>query len=215
MPSQEGDKRVLTISQKKFCADGNITGFESMQWQIPVTIATSKNRSALTFVLDKPSTTITLEGLGANDWVLLNPGRVGFYRVSYSTDLFSPLLPVLRDLPPTDRLGLQNDAFALARAGVGSTVDLLRLIASYAQETNYTVWENLNSNLSTLKRIFSYTDFYDSFKKFARKIFGPCVVRLGWNAKDTDSELQQIHIAVTLHVLWCTLSTNQVSNVSE
>ena len=78
---------------------------------------------------------------------------------------------------------------------MGSTVDLLRLIASYAQETNYTVWENLNSNLSTLKRIFSYTDFSDSFKKFARKIFGPCVVRLGWNAKDTDSELQQIYLS--------------------
>ena len=24
--SQDGDKRVLTISQKKFCADGNIGG---------------------------------------------------------------------------------------------------------------------------------------------------------------------------------------------
>lgn len=109
--------------------------------------------------------------------------------------------------------------FHQARAGVGSTVDLLRLIASYAQETNYTVWENLNSNLSILKRIFSYTDFYDSFKKFARKIFGPCVVRLGWDAKDTDSELQQIQITVTLHVLWspcdCTWSTNHVSNGSE
>ena len=176
----------------------------------------------------------------------LNPGRVGFYRVSYSSDLFSPLLPALRDLPPQDRLGLQNDAFALvrfsslsslisslphllpfpcflllllsfltfislfllpliflscfipspsflppplqARAGEGNTVDLLRLFASYAQETNYTVWENLVSNLSTLKRLFSYTDFYDSFKQFARKIFGPTVAKLGWDAKDTDSE---------------------------
>ena len=35
--------------------------------------------------------------------------------MSYSSDLFSPLLPALRDLPPQDRLGLQNDAFALVR----------------------------------------------------------------------------------------------------
>ena len=48
----------------------------------------------------------------------LNPGRQGFYRVSYSTDLFSALLPALRDgsLPPQDRLGILNDAFALVRA---------------------------------------------------------------------------------------------------
>ena len=77
---------------------------------------------------------------------------------------------------------------------MGNTVDLLRLIASYAQETNYTVWENLVSNLSTLKRLFSYTDFYDSFKQFARKIFGPTFAKLGWDAKDTDSEL---HSALT------------------
>ena len=52
-----------------------------MQWQIPVTIATSKNRSALTFVLDKPSTTVTLEGLGANDWVLVREGFETYYFV--------------------------------------------------------------------------------------------------------------------------------------
>ena len=53
----------------------------------------------------------------------LNPGRQGFYRVSYSTDLFSPLLPALRDgsLPPQDRLGILNDAFAL----VGESVVVL------------------------------------------------------------------------------------------
>ena len=47
----------------------------------------------------------------------LNSGRQGFYRVSYSTDMFSPLLPALRDgtLSPQDRMGLLNDAFALVR----------------------------------------------------------------------------------------------------
>ena len=48
----------------------------------------------------------------------VNPERVGFYRVSYTTDLFSALTPALRDhtLSPRDRLGLQNDAFALVRS---------------------------------------------------------------------------------------------------
>ena len=45
----------------------------------------------------------------------VNPGRQGFYRVNYSSDLFSPLLPVLKDgsLSAQDRMGLQSDAFAL------------------------------------------------------------------------------------------------------
>ena len=35
--------------------------------------------------------------------------------MSYSTDMFSPLLPALGDvtLSPQDRLGILNDAFAL------------------------------------------------------------------------------------------------------
>ena len=45
----------------------------------------------------------------------VNPERIGYYRVSYASDLFSPLLPALTNatLSPQDRLGLQNDAFAL------------------------------------------------------------------------------------------------------
>ena len=45
----------------------------------------------------------------------VNHARQGFYRVSYSSDLFSKLLPALQDgsLSAQDRLGLQNDTFAL------------------------------------------------------------------------------------------------------
>lgn len=98
---------MLTISQKKFCADGNIgsrhlnlahvhylsnlallhrssltelfgdlfsslAGFESMLWRVPVTIATSKNPAALKFVLDTSSTTVTVEGVGSEDWILVS-----------------------------------------------------------------------------------------------------------------------------------------------
>ena len=106
---------MLTISQKKFCADGKIdgkfgmnmyvmrhslvprllsmhgkpgnkpkatiymhyflfstVGFESVLWHVPVTIATSKNRTAVKFVLDKCSDTVTVEGVGPNDWILVS-----------------------------------------------------------------------------------------------------------------------------------------------
>ena len=47
--------------------------------------------------------------------VQVNPERVGFYRVSYSSELFQSLTPALTShtLSPRDRLGLQNDAFAM------------------------------------------------------------------------------------------------------
>ena len=42
-----------------------------MLWQVPVTIATSKNPEALKFVLDKVSMTVTVEGVGTDDWILV------------------------------------------------------------------------------------------------------------------------------------------------
>ena len=77
-----------------------------------------------------------------------------------------------------------------ARAGVGSTVDVLRLLAAFSKEESYTVWESLVSNLSTFARLFSYTDFYESFRKYALKMFQPSITRLGWDAKDTDGKLE-------------------------
>ena len=47
-------------------------GFESAFWHVPVTIATSKDPSAVKFVLDKHSDTVTVEGMGPNDWILVS-----------------------------------------------------------------------------------------------------------------------------------------------
>ena len=66
---------------------------------------------------------------------------------------------------------------------------MLRLFASYASETSYTVWESLTNNLTMLGRVLSYTDYYDDFKKYAVKLFAPTVARLGWDPKDTDSTI--------------------------
>lgn len=43
-----------------------------MVWQVPVTIATSKNPAAMKFVLDKASATVTIEGVGPDDWILVS-----------------------------------------------------------------------------------------------------------------------------------------------
>ena len=65
---------------------------------------------------------------------------------------------------------------------------MLRLFASYANETSYTVWESLTHNLTTLGRLLSYTDYYQHFKGYAVKLFTPTATRLGWDPKDTDSK---------------------------
>ena len=47
--------------------------------------------------------------------VQINAGGVGFYRTVYPQNMLDALLPAIKNqsLPPRDRLGLQNDLFAL------------------------------------------------------------------------------------------------------
>ena len=66
------------------------------------------------------------------------------------------------------------------------------------------MWESIVSNLSTLDRLFSYTDFHDNFKKYAVEMFKPTIDRLGWDTKDTDSKLGyfQDFMEDTFRILW-------------
>jgi puromycin-sensitive aminopeptidase len=53
------------------------------------------------------------------EWVKFNSGQSGVYRVQYSPTLLKKLLPAIasNSLDAVDRLGIQNDAFALAQSG--------------------------------------------------------------------------------------------------
>ncbi|XP_064598635.1 puromycin-sensitive aminopeptidase-like isoform X2 [Liolophura sinensis] len=191
--TQEGDKRVLQISQEKFCADGKKPAGDSFQWLVPISIcsASSPGKPVKSLVLDSASTTVTLENIPQGDWVKLNPGTVGVYRVQYSSEMLELLLPAIKSkvLPPTDRLGLQSDLFALARAGEISTVDVLKVSEAFTNEENYTVWSDLNKNLSQIALLIQYTDYYDDYKSFSKKLFGPLGERLGWDTKPNEGPL--------------------------
>ena len=45
-----------------------------MLWKVPITVATKGNPQAASLVLSQKSTTVTLEGVGEGDWVLVREG---------------------------------------------------------------------------------------------------------------------------------------------
>ena len=87
---------------------------------VPISVcsASSPTQSIHRFVLDKEQAEVTLEGVKEDDWVKLNMGAVGFYRTQYEPDMLQALIPGIlnKTMPPRDRLGLQNDLFALVSA---------------------------------------------------------------------------------------------------
>ncbi|TMS23086.1 Puromycin-sensitive aminopeptidase [Larimichthys crocea] len=193
---QQGDERILKISQKKFCASGPHNGEDCPNWMVPISICTSEDSKCtkLKVLLDRPETTITLSGVSPDQWVKINPGTVGFYRIQYSSSMLESLLPGVRDLSlqPVDRLGLQNDLFSLSRAGMISTVEVLKLMEAFVNEPNYTVWSDLSCNLGVLSSLLSHTDFHEEIQEFIRDLFTPIGLELGWDSKPGEGHLDAL-----------------------
>lgn len=141
---QDGSSRVLHLVQEKFCADGKLPASEAeTTWMVPITVSTgaAPGKVAAETLLQTKKGEITVANVGPNDWVKLNVSTVGVYRVQYSADVLAQLLPAIenRSMPPLDRLGLQNDMFALVQAGRVSTTEILKLMNAFANEDDYTV----------------------------------------------------------------------------
>lgn len=193
---QVEDDRLLRLSQRKFCASGPYVGEDCPQWMVPITISTSEdpNQAKLKILMDKPEMNVVLKDVKPDQWVKLNLGTVGFYRTQYSSAMLESLLPGIRDLslPPVDRLGLQNDLFSLARAGIISTVEVLKVMEAFVNEPNYTVWSDLSCNLGILSTLLSHTDFYEEIQEFVKDVFSPIGERLGWDPKPGEGHLDAL-----------------------
>ena len=157
----------------------------NQRWFIPINIATSNGVNHKTLMSD-PDMIIFMGKVTADGWIKINPGQVGFYRTCYSPEMITRLVPGIQSLSPVDRLGIENDLFALSVAGVSRTVDFLNILTGYKNETNYTVWSDIDSNISSLGVIIQNTNFYESFKDFVIRLYKPVFEKLGWNPRADD-----------------------------
>ena len=84
---------------------------------MPITICTSENPShaAVKTLLTDKEMVIFVKNVQEQSWLKFNPGQVCFYRVNYSSEMLDDLIPAIEShtLQPIDRLGIQNDLFAL------------------------------------------------------------------------------------------------------
>ena len=92
-------------------------------------------------------------------------------------------------LTPIDRLGIQNDAFALSRAGIIPATDFLTIAEAYQNEDNAPVCADLSSNMGGLDNLLSDEGFYGNFQAFSRGIFQQVAAKVGWDAKPNESHM--------------------------
>lgn len=197
--AEAADGVELTLAQERFVYDHLLgTAAEPTVWQVPVSVAQGGNgegAAAGPIVMDAAQTRLRLPAAaGGDNWFKVNPGETGFFRVNYAAADWQRLLPAIRSLslPATDRLGLQNDAYALSKAGLLPVTQFLELAGAYENEDDASVWSDLASNLRDIELLVAEEPCYENYRAFARDLFRPAALRCGWDAQAGEGHLDAL-----------------------
>jgi puromycin-sensitive aminopeptidase len=201
-----GEARVA-LSQTRFLY-GHILGpaRDASRWKVPVRIVRAGSQKATTFLMEKKAETKTLGRSRRpleSDWIKVNAGQSGFYRVNYPPEEWDRLRRAVErgELEPEDRIGLQNDAYDLMRAGYLPATTALELTSAYRGEDETTAWRMIADSLHDFETLVSEERYLDRFDGYVRDLFRPAGNRIGWEPKAGEGHLDALRRTTVLYAL--------------
>eukprot|EP01130_Rhizamoeba_saxonica_P008191 TRINITY_DN3310_c1_g1_i1.p1 TRINITY_DN3310_c1_g1~~TRINITY_DN3310_c1_g1_i1.p1 ORF type:complete len:870 (+),score=221.39 TRINITY_DN3310_c1_g1_i1:38-2611(+) len=197
----EGEKGKIRLRQDRFLSGGLAEGDDNLTvWPISIGYVSDSSETVTYINFNEKEAVLEFEYI---NWIKFNAGQSGFYRVKYSDSLRRKLGVALEEgiLASTDRLGLVNDTFALAKAGLIELGDALEIIGYYKNEADYNVWADIAKCLSDVKVLFSEEEFYGDLKKFIKDVFTPIGEKLGYESIEGESDLDKLLRPVVLNQL--------------
>jgi puromycin-sensitive aminopeptidase len=195
---RSGGQTRLSVTQERFVYDRLLgdsepdTNPDNQIWKVPISAGQGGQESGV-IVMDGRQAQLDVPGDGSG-WVKINPLQTGFFRVNYSNEDWQRLVPAIEslELHATDRLGVQNDAYALSRAGLLPVTQFLTLARAYQNEDDASVWSDLASNLRDIEQLISEDSVHPAYQRFARDLFGPAARKIGWEPKSGEGHLDAL-----------------------
>ncbi|KAJ1522937.1 hypothetical protein ONE63_002076 [Megalurothrips usitatus] len=204
---QDGNNRKFYLKQSQYWADGSPGSGESQLWMVPIEFSSAKapNEVVHEVLFDKSEAEVVIPGISESEWVKLNPGSVGFYRVQYSKEMLQMFKPAVSNLtlPPLDRLGLLGDLFALVQSGQTSTDQALLLVEAMQSEDNCTVWSSMTSVLMKIRMLLQYAeDIHPNFMAFGRRLLSRISSSVSWDPRPDEGHKDKLLRNVILDLLY-------------
>ncbi|HEX2053139.1 MAG TPA: M1 family metallopeptidase [Actinomycetota bacterium] len=178
----------LRLRQKRFAYDGSGSAAPGQSWIVPVAIryGWGEYQSSAKLILDSAENGFDLSF--PPDWLILNAGANGFFRVHYTPQLLGNLLERgLGSMSPSERYGLVDDRFAAMVAGEVTADGLLDLVRRLSDETDLSVWQRMCGALGALDRIVS-DSARPAYQASVRDILRPALGRIGSEPAEGEDE---------------------------
>jgi puromycin-sensitive aminopeptidase len=194
---KDRDARIA-LHQSRFLYD-HILGAskDGTHWRVPVRVARAGQRKATGFLMEKATDSRPLGSSRRSpeeDWIKVNAGQSGFYRVNYPSEEWDRLRRAVAggELDTPDRIGLQNDVHALSRAGYLPATSFLQLTSAYRDEEDATAWRMIAESLQDFEVLISDERYLDRFDGYGRDLFLPAGDRIGWDPKPGEGHLDAL-----------------------
>jgi puromycin-sensitive aminopeptidase len=141
----------VRVTQRRFAY---IPSDDPTTWSVPLILRARVGGSIVErrVLLAEPDTVLDLGG--RPEWVVVNAGAHGFYRVAYASELLSALRSQAQEvLSGPERYALVDDTWASVLAGLTDAAAFLDLADGFAHEEDLGVWQVLTDGLRGLDRI--------------------------------------------------------------
>lgn len=188
----EGSSAVLRLSQHRFrYASWEPGELEDQKWAVPVLIRYGQGDVQRTgkILLETRDGELELDFLP--EWVVVNAGATGFYRVRYSAGLLAGLGRLGGwGLNPSERYQLVDDAYAAVLEGSSTAAAFLDFARSFADETDLSVWQRLTGAASFLDRIVEDA-VRSGLQARLRSLVEPAFRKLGHQPTEGEEERER------------------------
>jgi aminopeptidase N len=184
--SVDSSPENVVLQQRRFYANPKQAKDDGVVWPLPLLSDQIKAD-----ILDAKEKTFPASSTAAR----INNGYVGFYHVKYDADALKAIIKEVEagKLPVVDRQGLLVDAVALAKAGEQSTADAMKLLAAYAHESSYPVWQAMTSVIGAARTIINDDpEIKPSLQRFIAGVADSEYKRLGWERKKGESYFDEL-----------------------
>ncbi|MGI8663453.1 MAG: M1 family metallopeptidase [Acidimicrobiales bacterium] len=171
---------TLRLRQTRFSFDDGdaATATHDATWAVPVLMryGAGDRVEDQRVLLDLPQDDFELNF--EPEWMQLNVGGSGFYRVRYTQEQVSALGQRLDRFSPLERYQLVDDTFAAVLAGTTTAAEFLDLARRFVNDDDVSVWQRIAGGLAMLNRLIG-DEARPRFQATVRALAAPALARMG------------------------------------
>lgn len=187
-----GEKNKVEFKQRPFKF---LSVDDKTLWPIPVSLRYKVKGGAVKeerFLMEGEKESKVMGDGKDLEWLAVNAGGSGFYRVTYDKKLMTMLAGTEKDvqanLSTIERFNLVNDAWACVRAGILPAQDYLALVKVFSTETDPNVWAIITASLGHLHTLTAPgSDARKGLSAFIKNLVKPTQTKLGLEPGTEDS----------------------------